>query len=149
MAERKNSCVPQRRPRRAVRQTRKHVFREKGILGEGAVEATRGSWVMLYVQYAGAPCEVFTVKDNNQSHRKSTHKKGGILPKSSPVRAVKPAARQPVERGQTVSCGTRGSVNQSHECLRACARSTNESTTNKLYDNFSSISMIAAWFPQR
>jgi len=35
-------------------------FQEKGILGE-AVEATRGSWVVLYVQYAVAPCRVFTV----------------------------------------------------------------------------------------
>jgi len=48
----------------------------------GAVEATGGSGVMLYVQYAGAQCDVFT--------------------KSSPGHAVKPAARQPVERGQIV-----------------------------------------------
>jgi hypothetical protein len=38
-------------------------FREKGILRRG-VEDTGGSGVMLSVQYAGAPCEVFTVKDN-------------------------------------------------------------------------------------
>jgi len=56
-------------------------FREKGILGR-AVEDTGGSGVMLYVQYAGAPCEVFT--------------------RSSPGRAVKPVARQSVERGQIV-----------------------------------------------
>jgi len=60
------------------------IFGRKVYWGE-AVEATGGSWVMLYVQNAGAACEVFT--------------------KSSPGRAVKPAARQLVERDQTVgSC---------------------------------------------
>jgi len=58
-------------------------FSGERYIGE-AVEAT-GSRVMLHVQYASAQCDVFT--------------------KSSPGRAVKPAARQPVERGQTVrSC---------------------------------------------
>lgn len=49
-----------------------------------AIEATRGSWVVLYVQYA-VRCDVVT--------------------KNSPGRAVKPAARQRVEQGQIVgSC---------------------------------------------
>jgi len=49
-----------------------------------AIEATRGSWVVLYVQYAV---------------------RRGVVTKNSPGRAVKPAARQPGERGQIVgSC---------------------------------------------
>jgi hypothetical protein len=79
--------VPQRLPRRAVGQIRKHGFQEEGIL-EGAIEATRGSWVMLYVQYAGAPCEVFTVMSEITISRKSTYTKADKLPKSSPGRAV-------------------------------------------------------------
>jgi hypothetical protein len=40
------------------------IFGRKVYWGE-AVEATGGSWVMLYVQNAGAACEVFTVRDNS------------------------------------------------------------------------------------
>lgn len=59
-------------------------FSGERYIGE-AIEATRGSWVVLYVQYAVRPCDVVT--------------------KNSPGRAVKPAARQPVGRGQIVgSC---------------------------------------------
>jgi hypothetical protein len=73
----------------------------------GAVEATGGSGVMLYVQYAGAQCDEFTVK-NKLISRRSMNPKGENSPKSSPGHAVKPAARQPVERGQIVSCGPDG-----------------------------------------
>jgi hypothetical protein len=45
-----------------------------------AVEATGGCGVMLYVQYAGAQCDVFTVK-KNQISRRSTNAKGENLTK--------------------------------------------------------------------
>ena len=57
---------------------------------------------MLYVQYAGAPCEVFTDKNITISC-KSRCKIWRVLPKSSPGRAVKPTARLLGERDQTVS----------------------------------------------
>ena len=76
-------------------------FRGERYIGE-AVGATGGG-VMQYVQCARAQCDVFTVVF--LISRRSTNGEGENLPKSSPGHAVKPGARQPVERGQTVSCG--------------------------------------------
>ena len=67
---------------------------------------------MLYVQYAGAPCEVFTERRLVVDPPAPEKEK---IPESSPGRAVKPAARQSVERGQIVSCGPGESIYQSHE----------------------------------
>ena len=53
-------------------------LREKGIFG-WAVEATGGSGVMLYVQYASAQCDVFTVK------RKATNQSQIYKPKRGKI----------------------------------------------------------------
>ncbi len=39
-------------------------FSGERYIGE-AIEATRGSWVVLYVQYAVRPCDVVTVEDDD------------------------------------------------------------------------------------
>ena len=49
-------------------------------IGE-ADEATGGSAVMLYVQYAGAQCDVFTVIKDNQSAADLRTQKGKIYQK--------------------------------------------------------------------
>jgi hypothetical protein len=54
---------------------------------------------MLYVQ-----CLLFRI--TIAINPKFAMQRAKTLPKSSPGRAVKPAARQPVERDQIVGCGT-------------------------------------------
>ena len=75
---------------------------EKGILGRRLGLQEVGSCSMYNARVRSAMC---LLSKNRLISRRSTNGKGEILPKSSPGHAVKPAARQPVERGQTVSCG--------------------------------------------
>ena len=74
LAEKSYSCA-QLFPWRAVQQAGKQAFRRKVYWG-GAVEATRGSWVMLYVQYAG--CGVWKYSLSRITFKyESMHAKGG------------------------------------------------------------------------
>jgi hypothetical protein len=77
-------------------------FSGERYIGEGRLRLQEivGSCCCMYnTRVRRAKCLLSKMIINH----KSTCTNEGILPKSNPGRAVKPAARQPAERGQTVS----------------------------------------------
>jgi hypothetical protein len=76
-------------------------------IGEGRLRLQEVVGSCCVYNTLGAACGKCSLSRIIFKYESMHGQRGRTVPKSSPGRAVKPAARQPAERGQIVSCGCR------------------------------------------